>query len=245
MSRIIGLRFVWSLTALALVGCQEKGAPSAPTPPAVKEAGNDQEPENNAQTAGRDASDAPLDMRAQALAKGVGSHKIGGALALVFEPGMARADVEALVKDVTESGKARMLNELHETRKSKRGEVPVHVYEMQFLGAQLNVRSVQVTLFGEVLVGVRTLYSRPDPERVKKYAERLGEARRSEEWFGWWDRDADVIIQSSLVGRRYEVFDLAIAREVMPDVDEMMVEAWMRRYKVPPPWGMEPQPTPQ
>jgi len=157
-----------------------------------------------------------------------------GQFALVFQTGMHIEKLKAMLDQAETLNKARVTDKKTQVQEVVGKKVIVQTWTVQLPGGP--IKEVQLSLFGTLLVGVTTLHKDKDDERIARYTATYGEASVTERWMGWWDPVNEQVIQASVDTLRYEVFDLRAARVVAPKIDQLMGQAWVRRYGKPPAW---------
>jgi hypothetical protein len=246
----IGLAAAW-LAVAATPACKAPGDADTNPPPLSTSATPHAANEQPADTATGNPTDSPAPHTADSLADAQsapapdalspGLHAQAGGAALVFAVGMPRAEAEATLRQVVQSGRARVTLNKREQKTNQGTTADVHAYELTFSDGQ-SVASVLLTLFSDTLVAVTTTYRAPDPKRLSDLTDLYGPPQTTEHWHGWWDPTQDVILQLSTDTLRHEVFSLAAARPITPGVGPLMQKSWLQRYGAPPPWVSLPPP---
>jgi len=151
----------------------------------------------------------------------------GGALAIA--PGLSWTEAQALIEAALAARLIRMQGSQREQRMLRGQSVAVRIQTLEPLGRS-EVGAMTLTFFAEHLVGVVVHYRTPGGGRLQQWQARYGRGQQSEAWTGWWLREQGQVVQAKPDGMVYEVFDLGVARAVVPEIDAVMAESWRRRY---------------
>lgn len=158
----------------------------------------------------------------------------GGKFALVFQTGMHIEELKAMLDQAEALDKAKVTDKKTQIQEVFDKKVIVQTWTVELPGGP--IEEVQLSLFGTLLVSVMTRHRDRDDARILTYRKALGEASTAKQWLGWWDPVNERVVQASVDTLRYEVFDLRAARVVAPKIDQLMGQAWIRRYGEPPAW---------
>lgn len=156
--------------------------------------------------------------------------------ALLLETGATLAQIQTILEPLVRRGTVRVERSASEARTLRDSTVNVTEQSLAVTGAA-PVEHVRLVYFDGVLVSVIQTYRQPRAELAEALEAELGPALERDGWLGWWDPDADRIVQVREAGRVHEVFDLAAASTSVPEIRLAMLDSWVARYGAPPPWA--------
>jgi len=190
-------------------------------------------PSDDAESGSR--ADGPSGEGPASSIEGAGLHRVEGGHALAFQTGASLPEVQDIVERGVEAGVLKVQDTGHEKKTLRGTDVHVTTQALALKGGT-PVSKVRLTYFDDVLVGVVQEFWRPEPARLAATEKTYGEGMAKTGWVGWWHPQADRIVQWRSDGSRREVFDLAAAGSVVPDVRKAMLRTWVARYGAPPVW---------
>ena len=183
-------------------------------------------------------SSSPIKVEKPSQIEKEGLYEFDTSKALAFSTGMSKVQTQGLLQAAVDAEAIQLTLNQMQSKRLRGQQVEVLTQELTPVG-ESEVLSLRLTHFGDWLVSVMVLYKEPDSQRALAWAKAYGQGVHADGWMGWWLREQEQIVQGSPDGSVFEVFDLAFAQQVVPEIHSIMLDSWRKRYRVPPPWGEE------